>query len=304
MCSPRINTFSQHYRRKYGCRVGKIPLDVGVTCPNREQGGCIYCYSPAFSPGYLDCMDDIEIQIQRGKNSLLRNRFKSYLGYFQQETTTAVKPEVLLPLIDKVLRDKSCSGIIISTRPDYISRELLQQLEKLVVTAQKECLFELGLQSSHDKSLKLLNRNHSVDHFVDAVSKIRHYSVFEVGAHLIFGIPGESESDMIETLQFVCSQGVDALKFHHLQVLKNTRLLEMYEKGYVQPFSLEAYIDFLLMILPLIPVNIVIHRLWATSHPAMLVAPKWNILATELSRNLMGKMEREDIRQGQLSRNS
>lgn len=302
MFSPRINTFSHHYRKKYGCKVGKIPLDLGVVCPNRMRGGCIYCSSPAFSPGYLDRNDDIETQLNRGKSVFSSGRFEKYFGYFQQETSTSVEPEIFLKQVSLILEDELCAGVIISTRPDSVSDHLLQQLAPLIAKFHKECLFELGLQSSLEKSLKLLNRNHNVVHFTETVNKIRQYPVFEIGAHLIFGIPGESETDMFNSVEFVCSQGVDAVKFHHLQVLKDTPLFEMYIDGLVQPFSLEAYMDFLLLLLPRIPSHVVIHRLWATSHPALLVAPKWNVLATELSRKLIAKMKESNSWQGQKCR--
>jgi radical SAM protein (TIGR01212 family) len=298
MQMPLVRTFSYHYRLKYGHPVGKIPLDMGVICPNRSKGGCIFCGPASFMPGYLNKNDNIPLQVLRGKRNLLKNRFFKYFAYFQQETTTALSTDLLIPVFKTVLQDEDCLGLIISTRPDHVDQQLLEELAELVTFFSKECLFELGLQSIHSSSLNVLNRNHSFADFVDAVERIKKMYCFEVGAHLIFGIPGELEEDMLETLQVVCGLKIQALKLHHLQVIKNTPLENMYKKGEVQLFSKDEYIGFLERALPLIPADIIIHRLWSTSHPEILVAPKWNILATKLSQTLLQKMKERGIRQG------
>lgn len=295
----RINSFSRHYRNKLGCSVGKISLDLGVVCPNREKGGCIYCSPPAFSPFYLQGKTDIATQLKNGKRQLKRNKYSMYFAYFQQETVTAAAQDVLLDSVKNVLGDRDCVGVIISTRPDYIADDLLMELAGVCRLSQKECLFELGLQSCHERSLILLNRNHTLKDFTNAVKRIKGYDCFQVGVHLIFGIPGESEEDMLESAAVACGQGADALKIHHLQVLQGTPLKAMYDQGEVKLFTLEQYFEFLMLLLPAIPKRIVIHRLWATSHPHLLVAPKWDILATVLSRRLLDEMERRGIEQGQ-----
>jgi radical SAM protein (TIGR01212 family) len=299
MQTPLVRTFSYHYRNKYGHPVGKILLDIGMVCPNRAKGGCIFCRPASFRPGYLNKNDDISLQIQRGKKKILKNRFSKYFAYFQQETTTALSVNLLMPVFKTVLQDEDCLGIILSTRPDHIEDQLLQELSELVISLSKECLFELGLQSVHKSSLNYLNRNHSFADFVEAVKRIKNTGCFEVGVHLIFGIPGESEENMLHTLQVVCGFEIQALKLHHLQVIKNTPLERMYEKGEVQLFSKDEYLRFLIKAIPLIPENITIHRLWSTSHPEILVAPKWNVLASALSRTLLQKMEKAGVRQGQ-----
>ncbi len=145
----------------------------------------------------------------------------------------------------------------------------------------------------------MLNRNHSFADFQDAVRRIKSAGCFELGAHLIFGIPGESEEDMLHSVRLVCQLGVTALKLHHLQVIRDTPLQKLYEQGEVTPFSLEGYLDFLLKALAIIPAEVTIHRLWATAHPDLLVAPKWNILASSLSVALQKKMAAAGVWQGQ-----
>ncbi|WP_136808882.1 TIGR01212 family radical SAM protein [Desulfosediminicola flagellatus] len=299
MITPRINTFSHHYRSIYGESIGKIPIDTGTLCPNREKGGCIFCRAASFTPNYLSKEDSLDNQIERGKKHILKGRFKKYFAYFQQETCTASPAEELLHAVRYLLNDANCVGLILSTRPDHVPDELLVPIAEQIRQAGKACLWELGLQTIHEQSLHLLNRNHSYTDFTDAIQRIKIFPEFEVGAHLIFGIPGESNAMMLESVQTTCNLGIDALKLHHLQVIADTELHRMYDEGNIRLFSLKQYIDFLLLALPLIPENVVIHRLWATSHPNLLIAPKWNVLAAHLSNTLQEKMAERNIRQGQ-----
>ena len=298
MKQPRIRTFSYHYRQKYGQKIGKIAVDIGHPCPNREKGGCIFCQPSSFTPGYLQNSDDLSKQIEKGKKSLIKGRFQLYFVYFQQETTTALATDKLLPLCELALEDPDCIGLIISTRPDYIEYDFLHGLATILSSHQKECLIELGVQSAHDKSLTFLNRNHCFADFLGSVQRLRQFEQFDIGAHIMLGIPGESEKDMLTTIKTVCATGINALKLHHLQVVSNTPLHDMYIREELQLFSIDQYFDLLLKIIPHIPAEVTIHRLWTTSHPDMLVAPRWNILTNILSERLLAKMEEHAIYQG------
>lgn len=298
MISPRINTFSHHYRGRYGEQVGKIPIDTGIPCPNRENGGCIFCSPASFTPNYLSKEDALNTQINRGKTHILKNRFKKYFAYFQQETCTAAPADELLKAISCLLKDSNCVGLILSTRPDHVPDQLLTDIAKHIRQAGKACLWELGLQTIHEKSLHLLNRNHSYADFTDAVRRLQAFPEFEVGAHLIFGIPGETQEMMLESVRTTCKLGINALKLHHLQITADTELHRMYREGDICLFHLEQYLDFLILALQQIPANVVIHRLWATSHPDLLIAPRWNILAAHLSNTLQDMMTERGIRQG------
>ncbi len=297
---PVLRTFSYHYRQKLGHGVGKIPLGLGQPCPNRLlHGGCIFCRPAGFTPSYLRGTDDIAQQLAAGKEHLLRGRFIKYFAYLQQETCTAVPVEKLLYILQMLLAGGDCVGLILSTRPDYVVDELLWPLADLVRESGKECLFELGLQSVHERSLKLLNRNHGFIDFHNAALRIQAAGCFELGAHLIFGIPGESREDMLVSLRTVCAMGITHLKLHHLQVLRETALATLYEEGQINLFTKEEYLDFLLRALPVIPAGVTIHRLWATAHPDLLLAPKWNCLAGKLSEELRKKMTEQGVWQGQ-----
>jgi len=293
-----IRTFSHHCRSRYGEVVGKIPIDVGLVCPNRQHGGCIYCRAASFTPSCLDGADAILTQVQKGKESLLKGRFKKYFAYFQQETCTAAPVDQLMELFERLLGDENCVGLILSTRPDAVDKALLEPLTTLLLSHKKDCLFELGLQTVHEKSLRYLNRNHTFDDFVQSFHLIKSYQCFEVGVHLIFGIPGEGEEEMLQSVQTLGALGIDAIKLHHLQVIKETPLEKLYQEGRVPTFTLDSYLELLLRVIAVIPAHVTIHRFWATAHPRHLVAPKWNVLAGILSEKLRVRMGEEGIYQG------
>lgn len=293
-----IHTFSNHYRKKYGQPVGKIPLDMGLVCPNRKYGGCIYCRADSFTPSYLNRNDSIAEQLKKGKTHLLRDRFKLYFGYFQQETTTALPANKLVSILQGVLPDENCVGVILSTRPDSLDPILLEELAGLAQQTKKEFLLEIGLQSVHERSLKLLNRNHDVGVFVDAVNRIKAFKELQIGVHLIFGIPGESEKDMCTSLKEVCEIGIDAIKLHHLQVIRDTPLHTMHRQQKIFLFTADKYLELLTRLLPEIPKHIVIHRLWSHSHPDLLIAPRWNLFAGNLSARLQKMMKEKEVYQG------
>ncbi len=294
-----INTFSKHYRKKYGASVGKISLHPGHICPNRQYGGCIYCRPASFTPLYLDKQDSIIDQLKRGKEMLASRNFHYIFGYFQQETTTALPLKKLKAMFTQVLLEQDCAGLIISTRPDYLEDELLDWLQAAARELGKEFLLELGLQSSHDTSLEYLNRNHTYQDFVEAVERIKARQGLQVGAHLILGIPGETPAEMLATVKSVCQLGVDALKLHHLQVIRSTKLHEMHKSKPIPLFTVESYLNLLAAILPHIPQQVVIHRLWSSSHPDVLVAPFWDMYAHELSTRLTALLQEQGLHQGQ-----
>jgi radical SAM protein (TIGR01212 family) len=299
MNKPPLRTFSVHCRERYGRTIGKIPLSLGISCPNRIRGGCVYCRPASFTPGSLRPSDTLDEQISRGKKYLLKGRFSRYFGYFQQETSTALPTVDLIPLLARILDDPACQGLILSTRPDAIAADLPPALATLVRQSGKACLVELGLQSMHDSSLRLLNRNHDFAAFLGAVDQLRVVPEVEIGAHLILGIPGESLADMLATVRTVCALPVQHLKLHHLQVIRDTPLHHLFNAGQVKVFSREDYLDLLLRLLPHIPSTITLHRLWSTAHPELLVAPQWHCLTGELSTVLVEKMAERGICQGQ-----
>lgn len=294
-----INTFTRYYKVKYGQPVGKIALDAGVICPNRSRGGCIYCAAVNFTPYYLGKGDPIEKQLQKGRIFLSKRNFVKYFAYFQQETPTAMATAELLPKLATPLADPDCIGLIISTRPDYVAHELLNGLQEMRKRCSKEILIELGLQSAHDATLKLLNRNHTFQDFVDAVKRIQRLDCVELGVHLILGLPGEDLRDMVVTIDEIRNLKIDYIKFHHLQVIRGTKLQAMYES---EPFAVYDAHEYLAMVAELlghIPPQVVMHRLWSTADPRLLIAPQWGAPApARLHDRLLRIMGEKGLYQG------
>jgi radical SAM superfamily enzyme len=244
----------------------------------------VFCRPASFTPLSLRSADTLEEQLRRGRQLLLGDRFRLFFGCFQQETPTALATGLLLERCARVLAEPDCVGLILSTRPEAIAADLPPALADLCRETGKDCLVELGVQSIHPRSLRLLNRNHGYGDFIDAVARL-HAAGLEVGAHLILGIPGESEADMRASLDAVCALGVQALQLHH--------------QGRVAVFALDDYLRLLLRLLPHVPAEVTLHRLCATAHPRLLVAPRWGRLAADLSGQLQALLAAADLRQGQ-----
>ena len=299
MSKKRINLFSQHYRAKYGQPVGKIALSLGRACPNRRLGGCVYCAPASFTPYYLDGDDSIARQLAKGGQHLNSRKFRRYFAYFQQETSTAGPVDELAAAFRQASAGSDCVGLIISTRPDYVSTGILQELAAMAAeNPRREVLIELGLQSAHDRTLNFLNRNHNFQDFVNAAQRVKAAGL-ALGVHLILGLPSEDFQAMLSTVQQVCRLGVDAIKFHHLQIIKNTPLVRMYLENPFTVYGARDYLTTLARLLAYVPAEVVIHRLWSSSDPELLVQPAWGGLgAHQLQGMLTEIMDKEDLWQG------
>lgn len=264
--------FKEIFRRP----VYKIPLHSGFSCPNRDgtisRGGCSFCYNPSFSP-YIkgDNLFTIEEQLRRGKK---KQKEAFYLAYFQSYTNTYAPLEQLNELYGRALADPEVVGLSIATRPDCIPDEILALLE----TYARRChlWLEYGLQSAHDRTLKMINRGHDAAAFTDAITRTKGRGIYTC-AHVILGLPGETRKMMLETIRFLNKLEVEGIKFHHLQVIKNTPLADEYAREGVKVFeNAAAYIDVLCDCLEELSPKIVVQRLagQATSKE-LLVAPHW-----------------------------
>jgi radical SAM protein (TIGR01212 family) len=300
MSGSPVHTFSAHYREKYGQPVGKIALETGIPCPNRRRGGCIYCSPQSFRPASLRSGDPLGEQLRKGRLQLRdRRKLRIYLAYFQQETSTAGPPDELAEKFRLPLLDPDCKGLILSTRPDALGPGILDRIAALRDEMPgKEFLVELGLQSAHDETLRLLNRNHTYEDFVQAVRLLRTLPFVQVGVHLILCLPGEEAPDMLDTVRRVCGLGVDYMKLHHLQVIRGTTLHEMAALNPLKPWSAEQYVDLLTLLLPAIPGRVVMHRLWSNADPELLVEPRWGLMTSALHERVLRRMKAEGVTQG------
>ena len=298
-----IYKFKDFLKSRFPYEVRKLPIHTFLGCPHREnrtgKGGCIYCFSPGFSTidqGHSDIRMQISEGIARARTQGFSGKF---IAYFQTGTNTYASIDTLnsqWKTIDDFHED--IIGLSVSTRPDCLSGDVLKLLsniaERLMVWV------ELGLQSIHDRSLELIKRGHDYACFKDAVQSVRHYPDLLICAHIILGVPGESDDDMMETFRELNRLKVDGVKIHHLQVVKHTLLADWYNRGSVKVFDEDAYIDLLVRLLPHLSSDIMIHRLIGDIRDDLLIAPKWNLPKTRMIQLIEDGLKEKGVRQGSL----
>ncbi len=278
--SRRYYPFSQFLRERFGCKVYKLPVDAGFTCPNRDgkigYGGCTYCYNPSFSPSILLQKSSISLQVKYRKALLKRkDKVNKFLVYFQSYTNTYAKVKILKRLYDEAIQDKDVIGFCIGTRPDCVPDEVLDLIESYA--QDYHIWLEYGLQSIHDETLLRIRRGHNFAQFEDAVKRTQGRNIF-ICVHIILGLPGEVKEDILETARALARMGIDGIKLHHLQVIKKTALVRDFQRGEFKVLCLEEYIKLVCDVLEVLPARITIQRLVGeVLQDKMLVAPRWNL---------------------------
>lgn len=274
-----------------GIKVQKISVDAGFTCPNRDgtisTGGCIYCRNDSFSPGYCNSEDSVKIQLEKGKKFFSRKYpDMKYLAYFQSYTGTYNKKiEELSKLYKEAVEMEDVVGLVVATRPDCIYDEVLDLLSG--INEKKPVFVELGAESSHDDTLRLINRNHTWLQVENAVNKIVERRL-HCGIHLIAGLPGENREMILTTIKRAVNLPIETIKLHQLQVLKETPLFEKLQSGEMEimNFSLEEYLQLCAEIIKLTPEKIVIERFLSQSPPHLVVSPSWGLKNYEFMNKL------------------
>lgn len=264
-------------REKFGHRVQKVSIDAGFTCPNVDGtvaiGGCTFCDNRSFSPSRrlprLDIWDQIDEGIRRLKRRYTCDHF---LAYFQPATNTYAPVEKLRPLYQRALAHPETVGLAIGTRPDCVPDEVLDLLSEIAETTYLSV--EYGMQTIHDRSLDWMNRGEHYDSFLDAVQRSRERG-FEICAHAILGLPGESHDDMLATARELARLKVDAVKIHNLYAVKNTPLVDQVERGEVTLMPRDEYIETLIDFLELLPPTTVVERISGEAPPDYFVGPSW-----------------------------
>ena len=294
--NPYYKDFSEYMGEIFpGVKVQKLSIDAGFTCPNRDgsigTGGCIYCNNASFTPGYCSPKDSVETQILKGKEFFSSKYPKmKYLAYFQSYTNTFGKSvKFLEEMYRNAIEIEDVVGIIIGTRPDCIPDELVDSLS--VLNKEKPVIVEIGAESSNDETLRLVNRNHTWDDVVDATKRLNDRGI-RTGLHLIAGLPGENEEDVLKTVIKACLLPIDSIKMHQLQIVKGTPLLSKWEKGVIDvvPFTMKDYLDLCVKIVKVVPRNICIERFLASSPQEMVVAPKWGLKNYQFTNLLMNRL--------------
>lgn len=293
----RYHTLNYFFKKKFGQKVFKVPLDINSICPNQASGGCIYCSNKSvasISDNSLNILEQFEngrkIMEQKWPDSL-------YIPYFQSGTNTYNDKNLVKGYVDKLLMIPKVVGIDIATRPDCLSDEWLDYLEEL--NKKTFLIVELGLQSSNDNTLRFINRGHNSKTFKDAAQKLHARNIFVV-AHIINGLPYETKEDMINTIKFVNDCKVDGIKIHMLYIAKNTPLASLYEKNKFHILTREEYIDIVCCQLRLLNEDVVVMRI--TGDPILneLVTPEWLIKKFMVLNGIDQEMVKRNIYQGDL----
>ncbi len=291
--------YNSYLRETFGCRVQKITLDAGLSCPNRDgtlgRGGCIYCNEKGSGTGAAR-FAGISEQIRAGKERLARKyKAEKFIAYFQSFSNTYAPLSRLEALYGEALADPDIVGLSIGTRPDCVSDETLDYLAQL---AQSHLIcMEYGLQSAKDETLERIGRGHSVAAFVDAVERSRARKI-PVCAHVILGLPGEKTEDMLDTARFLTLHGVQAVKIHLLYVIRGTRLEQMYRTGSYSCLSRDEYAAIVGEFIALLHPQMIIQRLTGDPHPEELVAPQWALEKSRNIKTIQTYMEKNGLYQG------
>jgi len=287
-----------YWRNLFGCNVHKIQIDAGFTCPNRDGhvavGGCIYCDGRGSKLRQQGELPSVTEQIVQGKKYYTKQAAK-FIAYFQTFTNTYAPVEKLRALYDEALAQKDVIGLSIGTRPDCLDSDVVELLKGY---AQKcHAWVELGLQSVNDKTLQFINRGHNFQQFLDAMNALAGKDL-NICVHIIIGLPGESDKDVLTTAKTLAALPVNGIKIHSLLALEGTTLGDMYKKGDVQMISREKYISLVADILEVLPPEIVIQRLTADGYRDIFLAPEWAMNKLDVLNTINKELERRDSYQG------
>ena len=263
-------------------KVQKISIDAGFTCPNRDgtisKGGCTYCRNDSFSPSYCNSSLSITRQLEEGKKFFARKYpLMKYLAYFQRYTGTYSETvNHLEKLYREALDVDDIVGLVIGTRPDCLSKEIISLLK--TINTKNPVFIEIGAETSHNETLHFINRNHKWEDVVKAVDYTSKAGL-HTGLHLICGLPGETEEMVLQTIYKTASLPIETLKIHHLQILYGTPLFYQWEKNELQllDFTPENYLEICKKIIKIIPDNIVIERFLSQSPQQLVAYPKWGL---------------------------
>lgn len=271
-------SFNRYLHERFGCKVYKISINGGFTCPNRDgtlgTRGCIFC-SAGGSGDFAESPElSITQQIEKGKERV-KNKIKSgkYIAYFQAFTNTYAPVEALRKKFTQAINHPDIVMLSVATRPDCLPEEVIELLKEL--NEIKPVCVELGLQTIHEKSAEYIRRGYKLECYDNAVRRLKAAGL-EVVCHIILGLPGETKSDMLESVDYACKSGIDGIKLQLLHVLKGTDLAKDYENGKFKVLTMDEYLDILKSCLDIIPKNIVIHRLTGDGAKKDLIAPLWS----------------------------
>ncbi len=276
----RYLDYSSYIKATFGKRVQKIAVDIGFSCPNRDGtkgfGGCTYCNNDTFNPDYCEPTKSITQQLQEGI-SFFSKKYKTqqYLAYFQAYTNTYADLSSLKKMYEEALNFKGVIGLVIGTRPDCISKEIIDYLDEL--SKKKIISLEFGVETTNEKTLKNINRCHTFEDTKSTFELCKNKG-FELGAHIILGLPSENKSELLNHAVELSKLPIKTLKIHHLQIVKNSVMGVQYKRNPkdFKLFSAENYIDFIAEFISHLRPDIIIERFISEAPKELLIAPNWN----------------------------
>lgn len=293
-------TFGNYLKERFGCRVHKVAIDAGFTCPNidgtKGTGGCIYCNNEGFSFNSRIPPRPIREQVERGME-FLRSRFKArkFLAYFQAHTNTYAPVNTLKEYYDQILPYEDIVSFAVGTRPDSVSVKTLDLLESY--SDRFEVWVEYGLQTTHNRTLLRVNRCDTYERFLWAMDEASKRSL-KICVHVILGLPGETWEDMMETAERLAPLPFHSIKVHLLHIMKNTPLEREYREGMVGMFTLPEYARVVCDFLERLPSDVSAQRLTADAPPNVLVAPDWCLDRKAVYQAIEDEFARRGTRQG------
>ena len=291
---PVYYSFNEYLRDRFGEKLYKLSLDGGMTCPNRDgtigTGGCIFCSAGGSGDFAQELCEDVDIQIEKAKERVAKKfRGNKYIAYFQSYTNTYAKMDYLEKLFYKTIQNDCISAVSIGTRPDCLGNLVLNLLEDL--NKIKPVFVELGLQTVHESTAKLINRGYALPVFDEAVKNLKEIGI-NVVVHLILGLPGESEEMILKSVDYVVKSSADGIKLQLLHVLKGTKLEKMYLNGEFKTLEKDEYISLLVKCIKTIPSSTVIHRLTGDAPKKLLVAPLWSADKKDVLNSINRELEK------------
>jgi radical SAM protein (TIGR01212 family) len=294
------NDYNSYLRARHGCKVYRIGLDAGFSCPNRDgakgTNGCIYCNEDGSRSTYASPKNDVETQLRLRIKYLKEKRgAEKFIAYFQAFTNTYASPEILKTVYDQILPFSEVVGISIGTRPDAISPDKLKLISSY--KNRYDVWIEYGLQSAHNKTLDSINRSHTYEDFANAVKLSKEFDI-PVCAHVILGLPGETKEEMIETAKRMTELKIDGVKIHLLHVLKNSALEKLYHENKIIVMSQDEYAEIVCDFLECLPKTTVIQRLTGQGSPESHIAPSWAVNKAQTIRKIEDVLKRRGTYQG------
>ena len=299
--TPHYNDYGTWIRRQFPYRVQKISIDAGFTCPNRDgrisTGGCIYCDNRTFNPSYCQRRHSVTQQLEEGKR-FFAHKYPDmkYLAYFQAFTNTYAPLSQLKALYEEALQVDDIVGIVIGTRPDCVSDELLDYLAEL--NQRTFVLVEYGIESANNDTLLRINRGHSFEQSQEAIQRTKQRGLL-TGAHIILGLPGEDAAESLRQASIISSLPIDILKIHQMQIIRGTRLADEFAANPFHIYTVDEYIQLIAEYIQRLRPDLILERFVSQSPKELLIAPHWGLKNYEFTNLLVNHLKQNKIYQGQ-----